>query len=281
MVSIYTYKADGSDPPFGSDNSGGLGTGARQPSPGTNGSPFENAEEPALGAQGGVTPPPKLDTRRFTEGNETYEGVRIDHKNFTEPELNDLKKTLDFLGDHPDGAKLLSKLRKEGFSIVRDPGLKNAIAETRYSEKQIALGSGTFGEGKGYVLEVMGHELTHAVTQELANTPNEEALGSTLGRRIRFDYEGEFAYRDAAGKEVTFDGSKEAEELSYRNGMQTAAQSEGLKDLERNTFVFNGLADLGIHFTFGPQPPSWGVYGPNPGGEEYLSNELRIRLDWN
>jgi hypothetical protein len=198
----------------------------------------------------GMMVPPNSET----DDTSTYDGIKIDKTTLNPDEVQTVKDLLDTMKNDPDGSKLLNSLVSQGYSINKDPSTSN-IAETRSDQKTITLGTGTFSQDKAYVLEVLGHEMTHAATPDDGDSKNEEALASTLGRRIRDRYEGKGStYQDANGKDVQFNGGTDDEKFSYNTGVIGAHNLPAYKDLPENTQIFDSLAALGITFDFNTDP---------------------------
>lgn len=184
-----------------------------------------------------------------------YNGVKIDVDGFSPDELTTVVQLIDTMGNDPDGSILLNTLKQNGGLVKRDHSTNNVAYA---GGDGISFGNGAF-ESKDYALEVFGHELTHYAVQfdPFRNyTKNEESVGSTLGRRIRFRANGgqPFTFTDEFGKETVFDGSQGAEIESYVAGVRGARNpnSTSYKDLPEDTSVFATLRNLGITFPFDP-----------------------------
>ncbi len=185
--------------------------------------------------------------RPLKDGEERYQGLIIDTNSFDSGEVDDLKEMLDAMADDPDGAKLMKSLVAKGYTIEKDSSLK-AIAQA--GNGVITIGPGALTGDKGYLLEVLGHEMTHAAVDD-PDTKNQESIASTLGRRIRYRYEGKSSvYQDEDGMDVTFDGSSDAEEISYRTGIRSARKNDAYRDLPENSRILDQLSQLGIDFDF-------------------------------
>jgi hypothetical protein len=203
---------------------------------------------------GGATDQPSLlaagstnaATVPLKEGEERYQGLIINTDSFEPGEVDDLKETLDAMADDPDGAKLMKSLVAQGYRIEKDRNL-DAIATA--GGGVITIGPDALGD-KGYLLEVLGHEMVHAAVND-PDTKNQESIGSTLGRRIRYRYEGKSSvYQDENGMDVRFDGSPEAEETSYRTGIRSARVNDAYRDLPENSDALEILREMGIEFDF-------------------------------
>lgn len=185
------------------------------------------------------------------EAKQLADSVKIDIDP-NAPQYGEVKKALEGVANDPDGNKLLKNAVDKGLNIKLDE-LDGAIAYN--SGDTIGLGQAAFDQGTGYLVEVLGHELSHRVSEGDGDTKNEEAIGSTLGRRIRARYE---------GNPMT----PEQEAADYKKGVESARENPAYKDLPENTDIFDSLSDLGIEF----DPGVRGAAGGSPSGNARNSN---------
>ncbi len=185
-------------------------------------------------------------------GIQTIDGIQVNTGTFSNSELTTVTQLLNTIANDPDGSVLIANMQNRGYVIQKDPSIEN-IAQVQGTT--ISLGSDTFTQAPDYVLEVLGHEMTHAATPQDGDTKNEEGVANVVGRRIRFRNNGNtpFTYQNDKGQTFTFDGSPEAEREAYVNSVLDARNPLQLayKDLGENGDIFNTLKSLGINFNFG------------------------------
>lgn len=191
------------------------------------------------------------------DSQKLVDSVQIDI-NPNSPEYAETKKALNGVANDPDGQKLLQNAVDKGLKVKLGEH-EGAIAYNQGDT--IGLGKAAFEQGTGYLVEVLGHELTHRVSQGDGNSKQEEGLASTLGRRIRDRYEGN------APK------SPQEEAADYRKGVESAKTNPAYRDLPENTDIFDSLGELGIEF----DPAVRSAAGGRPSGRDIDNSETGNR----
>lgn len=203
---------------------------------------------------------PPVPEHPFTGDIETYQGVMIDRSSLTPQQVQDVKTSLDFMDGHEDGGQLLQQLRHRNYTVKGDPDTF-VVGSTTHSARTITLGPRAFWNGARSALETLVHESIHAATQPDGTSHSEEGLATTLGRRIRFDFEGAFTYVGMGDEELVFDGSDASEKLSYEDRIEEVKELGVYDHVGENALIFDSLEQLDIHFRFGPKAP---VSEPGP-----------------
>lgn len=192
----------------------------------------------------------------------TYQGVKISDSSMTSDELNAIKKALDIFSQDPDGKILTSKMAENGIVIRKDDAEAGKIGAAAFSNagnKALVIAQGYFNDHKDITpqdasgLEVLGHEMTHnalAVAGAGADSNDQEALASVVGRRIRYRYDHLTHDVTLAGQTFSYDGSDAAQQKDYEYGLKLTPNDP------RDPKVFDYMKKLGINLNFGPAPSS-------------------------
>jgi hypothetical protein len=167
------------------------------------------------------------------------EGVKIAAADMTADELNTVKGYVKFLGQDPDGSKLLQAASHDkALTISYEPSFKDGMGgdtanhHIRLSKKVVDNEAKAKGDPTDIMgIEALGHELVHAATEGDDDSKQEESLATVVGTRIA----GRYFHQPVDEQKV------------YEDWINGQTNNDAYKNMKVDNNIFADVSHLGIN----------------------------------